>query len=249
MILLSDVRHTYASERGGQVTETEALADVSLEIPALQFVSIVGASGSGKTTLLRIIAGLTEPTQGEVAVDGAPVTGPGPDRAVVFQHAGLYPWRTVAGNVRLALELCGRANGDIEDVVAVYLELVGLTEFADHYPNELSGGMQQRVGLARALAVRPETLLMDEPFGSVDLITRKRLGEELLAIWEEHQRTVVFVTHSLDEALLLSDRVVSLKDGAIVNDMRVGIERPRDPDAVVEDPEFLALRRVLSEFL
>jgi NitT/TauT family transport system ATP-binding protein len=249
VIRLTDVRHTYATERDGRVTWTEALADVSLEIPPLQFVSVVGASGSGKTTLLRIIAGLTEPSEGEVAVDGRPVAGPGPDRAVVFQHAGLYPWRTVAGNVRLGLELSGRANGDMEDLVAVYLELVGLTEFAGHYPNQLSGGMQQRVGLARALAVRPATLLMDEPFGSVDLITRKRLGTELLRIWEDDQRTVVFVTHSLDEALLLSDRVVSLKDGAVVCDMPVDLERPRHVDDVIEEPDFLAMRRQLSEYL
>jgi NitT/TauT family transport system ATP-binding protein len=249
VIQLSGVRHTYVVERRGWVTETEALVEVNLDIPSLQFVSVVGASGCGKTTLLRIIAGLTAPSGGEVAVDGELVTGPGPDRAVVFQHAALYQWRTVAANVRLGLELSGRANGDTDDVVELYLEMVGLSEFADHYPNQLSGGMQQRVGLARALAVRPATVLMDEPFGSVDLITRKRLGSELLQIWEHDQRTVVFVTHSLDEALVLSDRIVSMKDGAIVNDMRVELPRPRDPDAVVEEPEFLSLRRELSEFL
>jgi ABC-type nitrate/sulfonate/bicarbonate transport system ATPase subunit len=249
VIRLSGVRHTYVTQRSGRITETEALADIDLEIPALQFVSVVGASGCGKTTLLRILAGLMRPSSGQVSVDGEPVTGPAPDRAVVFQHAGLYPWRTVAGNVRLGLELCGRANGNIDDVVAVYLELVGLAEFADHYPNQLSGGMQQRVGLARALAVRPSTVLMDEPFGSVDVITRQRLGAELLRIWEHDQRTVVFVTHSLDEALILSDRIVSLKEGAIVNDLRVELPRPRDAEAVVEDPDFLAMRRRLSEFL
>ena len=249
MIRLNGVSHTHVSERGGRVTETPALSGVSLTVPALQFVSLVGASGCGKTTLVRIIAGLTTPTEGEVVVDGKPVTGPGPDRAVVFQHAGLYPWRTVEANVRLGLELSGRANGDLQATVDQHLELVGLSEFASHYPNQLSGGMQQRVGLARALAVRPANLLMDEPFGSVDAITRKRLGVELLRIWERDQRTVVFVTHSLDEALVLSDRVVSLKDGAIVNDMRVDLPRPRDAEAVVEDPDFLALRRELSEFI
>jgi NitT/TauT family transport system ATP-binding protein len=249
VIRLRDVRHSYASERGGRLTRTEALAGVTLEIPQLQFVSVVGTSGSGKTTLLRIVAGLTQPCSGEVAVNGEPVAGPGPDRAVVFQQNALYPWRTVAGNVRLGLELSGRADGDVEDVVAVYLELVGLSEFADHYPNQLSGGMQQRVGLARALAVRPATLLMDEPFGSVDLITRKRLGAELLRIWEDDQRTVVFVTHSLDEALLLSDRVISLRAGEVVSDMPVDLPRPREVDDVIEEPEFLALRRELSEYL
>jgi NitT/TauT family transport system ATP-binding protein len=167
----------------------------------------------------------------------------------VFQHAGLYPWRTVEGNVRLGLELSGRANGDMHELVEHYLELVGLSEFATHYPNQLSGGMQQRVGLARALAVRPSSLLMDEPFGSVDAITRKRLGVELLRVWEQDQRTVVFVTHSLEEALILSDRVVSLSGGTILSDIPVDLPRPRDAEAVIEDPEFLGLRRALSEFL
>jgi NitT/TauT family transport system ATP-binding protein len=249
VIQLQDISHTYVTERRGRVTETRALAGINLTIPARQFVSVVGASGCGKTTLLRIIAGLTRPSAGDVVYEGEPVRGPGPDRAVVFQHAGLYPWRTVEANVRLGLELSGRGNGGTAKAVADHLDLVGLTEFADHYPNQLSGGMQQRVGLARALAVRPSSLLMDEPFGSVDAITRQRLGIELLRIWEHHQRTVVFVTHSLEEALVLSDRVVSLCEGAIVSDIRVDLPRPRDAAALIEDPAFLALRRSLSEVL
>jgi NitT/TauT family transport system ATP-binding protein len=249
VIELKDVSHTYVTERRGQVTTTRAVSSFSLTIPTLQFLSVVGASGCGKTTLLRLIAGLTKPSEGEILVDGEWVTGPGPDRAVVFQQAGLYPWRTVEANVRLGLELSGRANGGASAIVAHYLELVGLSEFAKHYPNQLSGGMQQRAGLARALAVRPSNLLMDEPFGSVDAISRKRLGAELLRIWEHEQRTVVFVTHSLEEALILSDRIVVMSGGTIVRDMEVDLPRPRDAEAVIEEPEFLAMRRSLSELL
>jgi NitT/TauT family transport system ATP-binding protein len=250
MIELRDVSRTYVTERRGHVTATDAVANVSLTIPTLQFVSVVGESGSGKTTMLRLIAGLTPPSAGQILVDGEPVTRPGPDRAVVFQHVGLYPWRTVEANVRLGLELSGAANGNgSKEIVERHLQLVGLSDFAHHYPNQLSGGMQQRVGLARALAVGPTNLLMDEPFGAVDAITRARLGVELLRIWEHEQRTVVFITHSLDEALLLSDRVVVMKGGAVVDDIPVDLPRPRDPDETIEEPAFRALRRHVSRLL
>jgi NitT/TauT family transport system ATP-binding protein len=223
---------------------------VSLTIPDLEFVAVVGRSGSGKTTLLRLVAGLTNPTRGEVRVDGSRVCAPGPDRAVVFQQSALYPWRTVAANVRLGLELSRLARGrEADALVDHYLDLVGLTEFARHYPGQLSGGMQQRVGLARALAVSPRHLLMDEPFGSVDAIRRRELGAELLRIWEHERRTVVFVTHSVDEALVLSDRVVVLRDGIVVQDLDVELERPRHPDSVMDDPAFLSLRHELMEVL
>jgi NitT/TauT family transport system ATP-binding protein len=250
VIELSDVSHTYRTERGGTVTVTRALEDFSLSVPERQFLAVVGPSGCGKSTLLRLIAGLIKPTKGEVRVHGRAVDGPGPDRAVVFQQHSLYPWRTVEANVRLGLELSGiGSNGDASNVVARHLELVGLTEFADHYPNQLSGGMQQRVGVARALAVSPSILLMDEPFGSVDAITRRHLGAELLKIWESDQRTVVFVTHSLYEALTLADRVVVVRDGRIARDAAVDLPRPRDPEAAGEDPEFLKLRHSLRELL
>jgi NitT/TauT family transport system ATP-binding protein len=250
MIELRDVSHEYVSEHGAVITTTHALVDVRLTIPTLQFVSVVGASGCGKTTLLRLIAGLLEPTSGTVLINGAAVAGPGPDRAVVFQDAGLYPWRTVRANIRLGLDLSGLASGDdAEAIVTRQLELMHLQEFAEHYPAQLSGGMRQRVGLARALAVAPAMLLMDEPFGALDAITRQRLGEELLHVWEHDQRTVVFVTHSLEEALLLSDRVIVMRGGVILRDVEVDLPRPRQGESLLEDPAFLALRRTLSELL
>jgi NitT/TauT family transport system ATP-binding protein len=246
VIELREVARSFVIERGRNEIVTKALGPVTLTIPDLQFVAIVGRSGSGKTTLLRVIAGLVQPTAGAALVDGRPIVGPGPDRAVVFQQGALYPWRTVEENVRLGLEF-GRVvpKGAATEIVRRHVRLVGLDEFARHYPNQLSGGMQQRVGLARALAVSPRHLLMDEPFGSVDAMMRRELGAELLRIWEDDRRTVVFVTHSVEEALTLADRVVVLKDGLVADDVEVDLPRPRDPEAVVEDPAFLRLRRSL----
>jgi NitT/TauT family transport system ATP-binding protein len=250
VIDLHSVTRSYVAERGKDLVTTRAVGPLTLSIPDLQFVSVVGRSGSGKTTLLRLIAGLAEPTTGEIIVDGEHVTSPGPDRAVVFQESALYPWRTVAANIRLGLELSRLVRRqDADAIVRRYLQLVGLTEFERHYPAQLSGGMQQRVGLARALAVEPNYLLMDEPFGSLDAILRRELGAELLRIWERERRTVVFVTHSVEEALTLSDRVIVMRDGMIVLDTPVAIPRPRDPEAVAEDGRFLSLRRSLLEVL
>ncbi|MDX6698479.1 MAG: NitT/TauT family transport system ATP-binding protein [Solirubrobacteraceae bacterium] len=250
MIELRGVSHRYVTEGRREMTTTLALDGVSLRIPRRQFVAIVGPSGSGKSTLLRVVAGLLASQEGAVEVAGARVSGPSADRAMVFQHAALYPWQTVAQNVRFGLELSRQATGaDADRIVGEHLKLVGLSEFADHWPHQLSGGMQQRVALARALAVSPSTLLMDEPFGALDAITRRRMAAELLALWEREQRTVLFVTHSLDEALVLADRVVLLRDGRVVRDAEVGIPRPRDPDSVPEDPWFLELRRSLWEAL
>jgi NitT/TauT family transport system ATP-binding protein len=250
LIELEDVSHSYVVEGRREVTVTHVLDGLSLSVPRLQFLAVVGASGCGKTTLLRLVAGLLRPHAGRVIVGGSPVARPGPDRPIVFQDAGLYPWRTVRANVRLGLELSGIARGEeARRIVDRHLRLVGLTEFADHYPAQLSGGMRQRVGLARALAVSPPILLMDEPFGAVDAITRRHLGSELLRIWQQDQRTVVFVTHSIEEALTLADRVVLLRDGGVIYDAPVELPRPRDPDAVAEEPEFLELRRVLWELL
>lgn len=250
MIELHGVSRSYVAERGKDCVTTRALGPLTLSIPDLQFVSVIGRSGSGKTTLLRLIAGLAEPTRGEIIVDGEHVTSPGPDRAVVFQESALYPWRTVAANVRLGLELSRRVpRRDADVIVRRYLQLVGLTEFERHYPAQLSGGMQQRVGLARALAVEPNYLLMDEPFGSLDAILRRELGTELLRIWEQERRTVVFITHSVEEALTLSDRVIVIRDGMVVLDTPVDAPRPRDLDAVSEDRHFLSLRRSLLEVL
>jgi NitT/TauT family transport system ATP-binding protein len=246
MIELRDVSHRYLAKGRKEMTVTSALEEVTLTVPHRQFLAVVGSSGSGKTTLLRLVAGLLKPMLGRVVVDGAPVVAPGRDRAMVFQHGGLYPWHTAAGNVRFALELSEMASGrDADAIVAAQLDRVGLSEFADHYPHQLSGGMQQRVALARALAVSPATLLMDEPFGSLDAITRRRLAGELARIWEREQRTVVFVTHSIDEALTLADRVVLFRAGRVVHDVAVDVPRPRDADAVLEHPTFIELRRLL----
>ena len=182
-------------------------------------------------------------------MDGEPIAGPGPDRAVVFQDAALYPWRTLRDNVRFGLELARVGRGEAGRIADRQLALVGLSEFADHYPARVSGGMRHRAGLARALAVEPGTLLMDEPFGSLDAITRRDLGAELLRIWEDHQRTVVFVTHSLDEALTLADRVLVMRAGEVVCDVPIDLPRPRQPDDVGDDPAFLELRRTLWELL
>jgi NitT/TauT family transport system ATP-binding protein len=250
VISVQDLSRIFVADHGRELVTTRALGPLTLSIPDLQFVSIVGRSGSGKTTLLRLIAGLIEPSGGRVVVDGATVSGPGPDRAVVFQQSALYPWRTVEANVRLGLELSRLASRrEADEITQRYLALVGLTGFARHYPHQLSGGMQQRVGLARALAVSPTHLLMDEPFGSLDAILRRELGAELLRIWEQTRRTVVFVTHSVEEALTLSDRIVVLRQGQVVRDLEVDLPRPRDPESVAEEPGFMPLRRELMELL
>jgi NitT/TauT family transport system ATP-binding protein len=250
VISVQDLSRIFVADHGRELVTTRALGPLTLSIPDLQFVSIVGRSGSGKTTLLRLIAGLIEPSAGRVVVDGATVSGPGPDRAVVFQQSALYPWRTVEANVRLGLELSRLASRrEADEITQRYLALVGLTGFARHYPHQLSGGMQQRVGLARALAVSPTHLLMDEPFGSLDAILRRELGAELLRIWEQTRRTVVFVTHSVEEALTLSDRIVVLRQGQVVRDLEVDLPRPRDPESVAEEPGFMPLRRELMELL
>jgi NitT/TauT family transport system ATP-binding protein len=250
VIALNDLSRTFEAEHGRNVISTRALGPLTLHVPDLQFVAIVGRSGSGKTTLLRLIAGLIQPSSGEIVVDGRRVVAPGPDRAVVFQQSALYPWRTVQANVRLGLELARMGSRrQADEIAGRYLALVGLTEFARHYPHQLSGGMQQRVGLARALAVSPAHLLMDEPFGSLDAILRRELGSELLRIWEQKRRTVVFVTHSVEEALTLADRVVVLQHGTVVRDLPVELPRPRDPEAVYDEPTFMELRRELLELL
>ena len=206
-----------------------ALRDVSFGVGDGEFVCIVGPSGCGKTTLFRIIAGLEAPSGGTVWLNGEPVEGPGTDRGMVFQEYGLFPWRTVLGNVTFGLEQRDLAKTRRQERATEMIELVGLDGFADAYPNELSGGMKQRVGIARALAVDPEILLMDEPFGSVDAQTRDMLHDELLRIWTETGKTVLFVTHDVDEAVTLADRVVVLtgSPGRVHEIVDVDLERSR----------------------
>ena len=206
-----------------------ALEDVSLEVNLAEFLCIVGPSGCGKTTLLRLIAGLDYPTSGKIILDGKEVKGPSPDRGMVFQEFSLFPWRTVVKNVEFGLEIKGLKERESRKIAEEYIELVGLKGFEDHYPSELSGGMKQRVAIARALATEPSILLMDEPFGSVDAQTRNVLQQELLEIWERTKKTVLFVTHSVDEAIYLGDRiaVMSARPGRIVDCCAITITRPR----------------------
>ena len=210
--------------------ELLALSAVSLSVEDGEFMAIVGPSGCGKTTMLNIIAGLLPYEQGLVAIDGQRVQGPGIDRAVVFQHASLLPWRTIAGNVRYGMELQKRFDKSaIEQRCEDFIRLVGLSGFERHYPSELSGGMQQRVNLARALAADPKVLLMDEPFAALDAQTREFMQSELLKIWSQARKTVLFITHQINEAIYLADRVVVMgaRPGTVKDVFRIPFGRPR----------------------
>jgi ABC-type nitrate/sulfonate/bicarbonate transport system ATPase subunit len=228
-----------------------ALYNISLAVKDKEFVSLLGPSGCGKTTLIRIIAGLIPADRGEVAVNGQTVTTPGRDRCMVFQQFGLLPWRTVLSNVEFGLEIEGVGKEDRRRAADKYLELVGLKGFEHYYPHQISGGMQQRVGIARALSKQPDILLMDEPFGAVDAQTREQLQEELLKIWNQTDTTIVFVTHSIDEAIYLSDRVVVMqaRPGRIKEEVTVDLPRPRWEGDVKADPRFAQLRSHLRESL
>lgn len=207
----------------------QALDNVDFEVDAGEFVCIVGPSGCGKTTLFRIIAGLEEATSGQVLLSGKPVTEPTPDLGIVFQEYHLFPWRTVRGNIGFGLEQKGISDEERRARVDEMIDLVGLSGFEDSYPTELSGGMKQRVGIARALAVDPELLLMDEPFGSVDAQTRNMLHDQLLQVWEQTRKTILFVTHDVEEAVKLADRIVVLTSGPgrVREIVDVDVERPR----------------------
>src|SRR6476620_3586400 len=208
---------------GANVT---AVHDVSLEVPEGEFVSIVGPSGCGKTTILNMIAGFIPHTGGEILLDGRPVNGPGPDRGVVFQSFALFPWKTVLDNVAFGPKMRGVGRAERERIAREYLALAKLSDAAGRYPNELSGGMQQRVGVVRALANEPDVLLMDEPFASVDAQTRMTLQEELTRIWEQRRPTVVFITQDANEAVFLANRVVVLSHGAVLRDIAIDLPPP-----------------------
>ena len=207
-----------------------ALKDLTVEVAKGEFVSLVGPSGCGKSTFLNVLLGLLKPDAGEMRLNGKQITGPGQERAMVFQEFGLLPWRTVLANVELGLELKGvQASVRLERAMEL-IKMAGLAGFARHYPHELSGGMKQRVGLARALATDPEVLLMDEPFAALDAQTRDLMQTELLQIWDRAKKTVIFVTHSIEEAAYLSDRVIviSARPGRIKDVMKIALPRPRD---------------------
>ena len=232
-----DVRLDYLQPRTN--SRLRALDGIDLKVMDGEFVSIVGPSGCGKTTFLSVVDGLIPASAGRILVDGRVVTKPGPDRAVVFQDASLLPWRTVLGNVRYGLECLKVGAREARERATHFINLVGLSGFEDHYPYELSGGMQQRVNLARALVVDPKILLMDEPFASLDAQTREVMQEELLQIWLKAKKTVLFVTHQIDEAIYLSDRVIvfSGRPGRVKQSIPVTIERPRRP-AVKREAHF-----------
>ncbi len=237
-----DIRKTFDGPR-----PVHALGPFSLSLAENEFVSIVGTSGCGKSTLLMVAAGLTDPTAGEILVDGVPIRGAGRDRGVVFQAYTLFPWMTARGNVEFALRGEKGLNAAERRRVALEnLELVGLSRFVDAFPRQLSGGMKQRVAIARALCYRPRILLMDEPFGALDAQTRLLMQELLTRIWEAHKLTVLFITHDVDEAVYISDRVIVMTNqpGRLKEEVSITLPRPRTIE-VQETPEFLALRHLI----
>src|SRR6266699_3171001 len=238
MIEVRDVSHRYANRDGSG--ENWALRGISLSIETGTFVSLLGPSGCGKTTLLRIVNGLIHPTRGEVAIDGSQVTGPSADRAMVFQEFNLLPWRTARRNVEMPLEVLGIGARRRAEISAQRLAQVGLDKFAGFYPHQLSGGMKQRVGLARALAIDPSYLFMDEPFGALDPQIREMMQIELMKLWDSDRKTVLFVTHSVDEAVFLSDRVVMFgtQPGRVIADLKIDLPHPRwtDEEALKRSP-------------
>jgi NitT/TauT family transport system ATP-binding protein len=229
------------------------LGKLSFDIRRGEIVCLVGPSGCGKTTALRVAAGLIPPTRGEVAFAGAPVKGPRRDVAIVFQDysKALLPWRTAAGNVSLALEAMGTPRGERRERIAAHLKRVGLIAYAEKYPSQMSGGMQQRLQIARCLGQEPDALMMDEPFGALDAMTRQSLQDEMLEIARLTKATIFFVTHDLEEAIYLGDRVIGLKPhpGRIGIELKVDLPRPRNQVATRESPEFLRLRRKLYDFI
>lgn len=226
------------------------LDNVSLEIGEGSFVTILGTSGCGKSTLLNMIAGLSFPDVGRIMVDDRPVTGPGPDRVVVFQQSGLYPWLNLRENIAFGLKMAGGVRNADWAKVDELIETIGLSGFENHRPYELSGGMQQRASIARALVMNPHILLMDEPFGALDAITRHNMQQLLLKLWEHIKTTVIFVTHDIDEAILLGDRLVVMqtKPGRIVVDEPIGLNHPRHMNMALE-ADFIALKRQAMEKL
>ena len=242
---IREVTVAFRTRRGGEVVAVDRL---SLDVADRQIVSIVGPSGCGKSTLLRLVAGLVRPTSGEIWLDGHRVTDPGADRGMVFQSYTLFPWLTVQGNVEFGPRLRGVPDEQRQEVVRRYIQMVGLSGFEHAYPKELSGGMMQRVAIARALANDPEVLLMDQPFGALDAQTRAFMGELLLDIWQKSPKTILFVTHDIDEALFLGDRVyvMTARPGRFREQVALTLPRPRTLEITTAEEFVEAKRRVLG---
>ncbi|GAB3375112.1 ABC transporter ATP-binding protein [Massilia agri] len=231
-----------AFETGGRIVT--ALQDIRLDIPRGQFTCLLGPSGCGKSTLLNAVAGFSLPSSGTITVDGRQITAPGPDRGMVFQEYALFPWMTVEDNIAFGLHIKGMSKPEIRDRVGGLLSMLSLGDFRQRFPKDLSGGMRQRVAIARVLALDSPIMLMDEPFGALDALTRRNLQDELLRIWSELKKTILFVTHSIEEAVYLADRIVVMtyRPGTVKRDLMVDMPRMRDPAA----PEFNQLKRELG---
>ena len=247
-IEFQNVQVVFEQPRSG--SRLVAVDNFNLSVEKGEFITIVGPSGCGKSTMLMVAAGLNSVTQGKVVINGKPVTGPGEDRAVVFQEFALLPWRTVMDNVAFGMEFRKIPRSERLQKAQHYINMVGLRGFEHHYPNQLSGGMRQRVGIARALAVNPEILLMDEPFGALDAQTREVMGSELLKIWDKEKKTVIFITHDIDEAIFLADRVciMSARPGTVKEITTIDFGRPRDAE-IRNSTRFIEYRKRIWEVL
>jgi NitT/TauT family transport system ATP-binding protein len=243
---VKDLQKIFPTPKG----DVTALKNINFKVHRREFVCVIGASGCGKSTLIRILAGLESASSGQVLLDDKAVTGPGPDRGMVFQGYTLFPWLTVKKNVMFGLRSQGMSYATAESEALQWIDLVGLAKFADAYPDQLSGGMKQRVAIARALANKPRILLMDEPYGALDAQTRCKMQSYLLQIWHNIDITVLFITHDLDEAIYLADRILVLKShpGEVEEIIEVPVPRPRDPEQFIS-PEFLATRKRIDELI
>lgn len=249
-LVVDNVSKIYPTPKGSFTV----LEDVNLTVSEGEFICVIGHSGCGKSTLLNMVSGFAQPTTGEVRVGSKRITQPGPDRMVVFQNYALLPWRTAFENIYLAVNAVypNKSQAEKRAIVREHLAMVGLTDSADKKPPQMSGGMRQRVSIARALAIRPQVLILDEPFGALDAITKEELQEELLKIWNDHRCTVLMITHDIDEALFLADRLVMMTNGPaakIGEILEIPFPRPRDRTRIMEDPQYYKLRNHALDFL
>jgi nitrate transport ATP-binding subunits C and D len=252
--LFLEIENLFKSYKSADGSEFSVIENINLNIGENEFISVVGHSGCGKSTLLKIVAGLEKQSSGMVRLEGKEIRQPGADRMMVFQHYGLLPWLTVRENIRLAVDevLQSLSRADKISLVNEHLAMVNLTSAADKYPDQISGGMKQRVGIARALAIRPKMLLMDEPFGALDALTRGKLQKQVLDIWEKHKQAVMMITHDVDEAIYMSDRIVLMTNGpaaTIGEILSVPFSHPRDRQQLRESKEYYELRNYALNFL